>query len=76
MADLATLVARLEAAENAYHLLMTGGTPTVVVDQNGERVEYARANVAALRNYILTLQAQIASLTGVAVTGGPLRPLF
>ena len=55
---------------------MLGGGVTVVVDQNGERVEYGRANATALAKYIATLQAQIKSLLGVAVTGGPLRPLF
>lgn len=55
---------------------MLGGGVTVVVDQNGERVEYGRANATALAKYIATLQAQINSLLGVAVTGGPLRPLF
>ena len=76
MADLAQLQARLVEAQNAYHTVMLGGGVTVVVDQNGERVEYGRANATALAKYIATLQAQINSLLGVAVTGGPLRPFF
>ena len=55
---------------------MLGGGVTVVVDQNGERVEYGRANATALAKYIAALQMQINSLLGVAVTGGPLRLLF
>ena len=76
MADLAQLQAWLVEAQNAYHTVMLGGGVTVVVDQNGERVEYGRANATALAKYIATLQAQINPLLGVAVTGGPLRPLF
>jgi len=55
---------------------MTGNSVTVAVDQNGERVEYSRANALALSKYIASLQAQINLLLGVAVTGGPLRPFF
>lgn len=76
MADLAQLQLWLAEAQNAYHTLMMGGSAIVVVDQNGERVEYSRANALSLSKYIAMLQAQINSLLGVAVTGGPLRPLF
>jgi membrane protease subunit (stomatin/prohibitin family) len=76
MADLAQLQAWLIEAENAQHTLMMGGAVTVVVDQNGERVEYSRTNATALAKYIATLRWQIGQLSGVAVTGGPLRPLF
>jgi hypothetical protein len=55
---------------------MLSGTVTVVVDQNGERIEYGRNNPANLLKYIAMLQAQINVLMGVAVTGGPLRPVF
>lgn len=76
MATLAQLQAWLAEAQTAYHNVMIGGGVTVVVDQNGERVEYSRANAAGLARYIASLQAQINSLLGVAVSGGPLRPLF
>lgn len=76
MADLAQLQIWLTEAQNAYHTVMLGGGVTVVVDQNGERIEYSRANATSLAKYIATLQAQINSLLGVAVTGGPLRPFF
>ncbi|WNO28872.1 putative head-tail adaptor [Stenotrophomonas phage vB_SmaS_Bhz60] len=70
------LQAMLAEAQSAYHTAMMGGAVTVVVDQNGERVEYSRANPASLLKYIAMLQAQINALLGVAVIGGPLRPLF
>ena len=76
MADLAQLQAWLVEAQNAYHTVMIGGQPTVVVDQNGERIEYSRSNPQSLLKYTAYLQAQINLLLGVAVTGGPLRPLF
>lgn len=76
MADLAQLQLWLAEAQSAYHTVMMGGQATVVVDQNGERVEFSRTNPQALLKYIAYLQAQINLLLGVAVTGGPLRPLF
>ena len=76
MATLLQLQTWLSEAQNAYHNVMMGGAATVVVDQNGERVEYARTNSGALLRYIATLQSQINQLQGLAVTGGPLRPLF
>lgn len=76
MTDLATLQARLVEAQAAYHTIMLGGGVVVVVDQNGERVEYSRASGPALAKYIATLQAQINAMLGVAVIGGPLRFIF
>lgn len=76
MASLVQLQTWLAEAQSAYHTVMIGGGVTVVVDQNGERVEYSRANAASLAKYIASLRAQINTLLGVAVTGGPLRPFF
>lgn len=70
------LQAMLAEAQSAYHTVMMGGGVVVVVDQNGERVEYNRASGPALLKYIAMLQAQINALLGVAVIGGPLRPFF
>lgn len=49
---------RLADAQNKYHLLMTGMAPRVVVDQNGERVEFNTANASRLAEYISQLEAQ------------------
>lgn len=67
-----TATERLSEAEGAYHSLMTGQLPSVVVDQNGERVEYNRANASRLAMYIAQLKAETAP---VRVTG-PMRPFF
>ena len=69
MSTLVELRARLEEAEKAYHQLMTGQMAVVVVDQNGERVEYARSNAYRLRAYIAELKAEIARLEGTPPAG-------
>lgn len=50
----------LAEAQRAQHALVTGQAPRVVVDQNGERVEFTPANMAELNKYINSLQAKIA----------------
>jgi hypothetical protein len=62
LADTATLQARLTAAEEAYHNLQIGCSARVVVDQNGERVEYSAANSAKLAAYINELKRQLGQL--------------
>lgn len=66
MSDTATL---LTEARNALHLLVTGKSVRVVVDQNGERVEFTAANRIALESYIASLEA------GGGVARRPVGPL-
>lgn len=47
---------RLTEAKQAYHDLTVGGAIKVVVDQNGERVEYSVANASRLYAYIRALE--------------------
>lgn len=54
-----TLQERLDDAKAALHDLMIGRGVRVVVDQNGERVEYSVANRANLLAYIAMLEAEI-----------------
>lgn len=61
----------LEEARAAYHNLMTGRNAIVVVDQNGERVEYQRANAFRLLAYIRMLEDQLARENGTPTPGGP-----
>lgn len=65
------LQARLDAAEAAYDKLMSGKAVRVLVDQNGERIEFTPANAGRLAAYILELQ----TLLGIARTKivGPMR---
>lgn len=67
--DTATL---LQQAKAAYHDLLTGQAVVVLVDQNGERVEYRPANVNQLRSYIRDLEGRL----GTATPSGPMRLVF
>lgn len=67
----------LDAARLAYHNLMTGKMARVIVDQNGERVEFVAANVARLQAYIQTLEAECsAAATGRPRVRGPFGFIF
>ena len=63
--------ARLDAAEAAYDKLMSGKAVRVLVDQNGERIEFTPANASRLAAYIVDLQTQL-GLAQVRVIG-PMR---
>jgi gpW len=52
----------LTDAREQYHKLVTGIAPRVVVDQNGERVEFTAANRQALYNYIAELERQLGTM--------------
>lgn len=65
---MATVQERLTQAEDAYHQLMLGQSARVVVDQNGERVEYTPANSTKLAAYITELKRQLGT-----VTSGPMN---
>ncbi len=65
------LQARLDAAEAAYDKLMSGKAVRVLVDQNGERIEFTPANASRLAAYIVDLQTQL-GLAQVRVVG-PMR---
>ncbi len=69
----AQAAAWLPEAQTAYHALVLGGSARVVVDQNGERVEYTSANRAALSAYIAMLEGIIA---GISDNPGPLKVLM
>lgn len=62
---MATIAEQLVEAEAAYHSLITGRSARVVIDQNGERVEFVAANRQQLYLYILSLKAQLAAPTTV-----------
>jgi len=62
---LTVLQQRLDEARTAYHLLQTGRSARVVVDQNGERVEFTAANRASLYAYIRELEAQLPAAPSV-----------
>lgn len=70
---MATTAEMLAEAEREYHLLRTGQKARVVVDQNGERVEFTAANRADLKAYIDELKAALGTSTAPL---GPMRILL
>ena len=69
-----TLVEKLVDAERALHDLVTGTSARVVVDQNGERVEYTPASTPRLRGYISELRREL-SMPPLGMNG-PLRAVL
>lgn len=61
---------RLKDAEKAYHDLVTGGSARVIVDQNGERVEFTAARKTDLYNYIASLQLSLGIVSPMAMLPG------
>jgi hypothetical protein len=70
-----TIEEKLVEAREAYHLLNTGKMARVIVDQNGERVEFTSANRTALYNYIAELEALLIS-DSKPVSTGPIGFIF
>lgn len=68
-----TLQQQIDSAKAALHDLMTGRSARVVVDQNGERVEFTSVNSDKLKAYIAGLEA---SLLPNRMGNGPLIPYF
>ena len=64
MAALIATPALLNEARKAYHALLTGTSARVVVDQNGERVEFTAANRASLYTYIQQLETALQTTCG------------
>jgi hypothetical protein len=69
-------LAYLAEARTAYHNLLIGNNARVVVDQNGERVEYSAANQAALVTYITQLEGICGGCTVEVTSRGPIGFLF
>lgn len=68
-----TLAEKLADAESKKHLLITGQMARVVVDQNGERVEFTAATLGRLEAYIHDLKRQLGTSGAPA---GPMIPYF
>jgi len=67
---------QLDEARAAYHSLNTGTMPRVVVDQNGERVEFTAANRANLYRYVMELEAKCGTGAPVQQSRGPIGMIF
>ena len=70
---MATTADLLSQAEQAYHNLMCGSAVATVVDSDGSRVDYTKADTGKLAQYIAGLQRQIASASpAVSRSAGPM----
>lgn len=56
--ECAALQARIDALTTDYEDVLAGRKARVLVDQNGERIEYNGANALRLSNYIEVLKKQ------------------
>jgi hypothetical protein len=70
------LEANLAEARAAYHTLAIGGQARVIVDQNGERVEFTAARKGDLYTYIMSLESQLATLPAALRVAGPAGFIF
>lgn len=68
---MATTQELLDEARTAYHKLQTGILARVVVDQNGERVEFTAANRQDLYDYIQRLEGLLGTPGVVPPNIGP-----
>ncbi len=64
----------LAALRKDYADLISGNKPRVVVDQNGERVEFTSANAARLYQFIQEVAACLPDPCG-AVKARPFKPM-
>lgn len=71
-----TVQQKLDEARKAYHDLMTGRSARVVVDGNGERVEFTSVNRASLYAYIRELEAQLPAAPAPSVSYAPAHFTF
>lgn len=70
--DKQTARMRLNEARDQLHRLMMGKAHRVLVDQNGERVEYTATSVGGLKSYIRELE-EFLDPASSARGRGPLR---
>lgn len=77
--EIEALKVKIAEAEAAYHNLQLGLQARVVVDSNGERVEFTAANRQDLYNYIQRLKGQLPAVdlcVDLPAAYGPMRFLF
>lgn len=74
------LKANLDEARKQYHLLATGQAASAFVDQNGERVQFVKADLTKLYSYIQELERKLAPVVALTPQQSqhprPMRFLF
>lgn len=68
---------QLKDAKDAYFRIASGQNVTVVIDQNGERIEYQKANLSVLADLIRRMEMELRAcgLLDNAFGGQGYRPL-
>lgn len=68
---------QLKDAKDAYFRIASGQNVTVVIDQNGERIEYQKANLSVLADLIRRMEMELRAcgLLDSAFDGQGYRPL-
>lgn len=51
----------LQEAKDAYFRIATGQNVVILIDQNGERVEYQKANLSVLADLIRKMEIELAA---------------
>lgn len=74
--ELAELRNKIADAEAKYHQLQLGNVARVIVDQNGERVEFTVVKRSDLYAYLQSLRAQLPDAPVGTGYAKPIRFLF
>ena len=76
--ECAALAARIADLTTSYEELLAGTKARVLVDQNGERIEYNGGNSRSLFTYIKGLEGQFSRecTTCRRAVSRPIRPFF
>lgn len=78
VSDCANLKARIDRLRESYEALLEGRKARVLVDQNGERIEYNAGNPGKLLTYITMLESDYNSGCGLrpVAASKPVRFFF
>lgn len=68
---------QLKDAKDAYFRIASGQNVTVVIDQNGERIEYQKANLPVLADLIRRMEMELRAcgMLDAGLYGQGYRPL-
>lgn len=77
--ECAALAAKIAQLTDSYEQLLSGRKARVLVDQNGERIEFNGGNTRSLFAYLEGLKSEYANGCAVNLrpsSRGPIRPFF
>lgn len=76
--ECAAMQAKIADLRQSYEDLLSGRKARVLVDQNGERIEFNAGNPRALLTYIQGIESEYKDVCGIArkPLSRPIRPFF